>query len=333
MKPKDLNLLAEKYRSGELSEKAVIDKMTVFVVKNYPMYGLHKYDEDFRQDIILNLLERGSRLLHIFNPKYGDFFTFLYCNICTLINTALKARAQETVREKLNIDECIQQYEEKEIKYHRINYRHFEAPKIPFSYKKVSPEYFQQAIKELSLCGKEKKVLILALKSSFYITDRQIQKICRMYGMKTEEFYKIIQYCKDTLEHKCSRFNITNQKRNFAYYHHKRCSYISRKYSEDLSSVNKAYKAKEWQKKDRKHLYSMNRLNSTLRKGYYLRTSNRIVANVMGLSERQVNYYMNSIRNEVSDCDEPSEQAGASQINEDISEGLTGENPDNCLES
>ena len=327
MKPNDLNLLAEKFRSGQMSEKAVIDKITVFVVKNYPIYGLHKYDEDFRQDIILALLERGSRLLHIFNPQYGDFFTFLYCNICTFINTALKARAQETVREKFNIEECIQQYEEKEIKYHRINYRHFEVPKIPYSNQKLSPEYFQQAIKDLSLHSNQKKVLIIALKSSFYLSDTQIRKLSRMYGVKPDEFYKLIQYCKETLDTKFSRYNLTNQKRNYAYYHHKKCDYISRKYIEEDFSVNKAYKAKQWQKKDRKHIYSMNRLNSCLQKGYLMRTTNKTIANVMGLSERQVNYYISSVREEVKQ-----NLPGDKQIQEVFGES-SEDSSDNCLES
>ena len=95
MNQQDPNLLIEKFQRGFLSEKETVDKICSFVTQNYPIYGLHKFDEDFRQDVILNLLERGPHLLHLFNPQYGDFFTFLYCFVSTIINTKRKSRRKD----------------------------------------------------------------------------------------------------------------------------------------------------------------------------------------------------------------------------------------------
>lgn len=321
MKTHELNLLVENLRTGKMSEKEVIDKIAVFVIKNYPIYGLHKYDEDFRQDILLGLLERGPHLLHLFNPNYGDFFTFLYCYICTLINSKLKTCAQNSIREKLNFEECVQQYEEKEIKYHRINYQNFEVPKIPFNWKKLSTEEFQRAIKDLSLHSEEKKVLILALKSSYYLTDKQIHRICNMYGIDPEQFYQMIQYCKETLDFKRSRLEKEHQKRNFAYYHHKRYRHIIKKYQEDDFFDNKYFIKDLYIYRERKHKNSMVRLNTAFQKGYlYLRTTNKTVANVMGLSERQVNYYMRSVRNEYKNQEDLPEKSTSSDTEIQIAE-------------
>ena len=315
MNQKDLEKLVQKYHTGELSEKEVINRITVFVTRNYPIYGLQKYDEDFRQDILLGLLEKGAHILHLYNPDYGDFFTFLYCYICTLINSRIKEFMLDSIKEKVNYEELVQQYEEKEIKYHKIDYKSLEIPKVPFAQKQLSPEDFQKAIKNISPTGDDRKVLILALKSSYYLTDHQIKKLCRMYKINPDDFYRMIQYCKNSLQKRYSRVDKAQQQRNYAYYHHKRYTHIIRRYSseEDLDYVSSYMKAK-YEEKERKHLRSMYRLNSVFSNGYYLRTTNKTISEVMGISEMQVSYYIKRLKNkyqkQTSDCDDENASGG-----------------------
>ena len=146
----DLNKLPEQLRLGLISEKEAVNQICKFVVKNYPIYGLHKYDEDFRQDIILSLIERAPHILQVFNPDFGDFLTFLYCHISTLINTRLKNKVMQSMRDKLNFEECIQMYEEKELQYLKIDYKNFDMPKVPFAHKKLDANEFQKIFKSLS---------------------------------------------------------------------------------------------------------------------------------------------------------------------------------------
>ena len=65
----------------------------------------------------------------------------------------------------------------------------------------------------------------------------------------------------------------------------------------------------------------MVRLNTAFQKGYlYLRTTNKTVANVMGLSERQVNYYMRSVRNEYKNQEDLPEKSTSSDTEIQIAE-------------
>ncbi len=297
----DLDFLLEKLRSGTMSEKQVVNEICSFVAKNYPLYGLHKYDEDFRQDILLRLLERGPHLLQLFNPNFGDFFTFLYCYVSTLINTTLKKRILTSFRENLNVEECIDSLGEKEIKYHRIDYTHFEVPKAPFVQKQMSSEELRETFKQLSLKQNDKKIVVLALKSSYYLTDEQIERICKISGIKPEYFYNMIQHCKETLEKKSDKRQKALERRNYAYYHHKRYNKILQKLDNtDEVPEYKLISKQQFIRKDKKHLQNWHKLNNDFEKGYLLlRPTNKTIADIMGICERQVNYYINCARKDL----------------------------------
>ena len=298
MKPEDLNGIPEKIRLGLLSEKAAVSAISCFVVRNYPVFGLHKHDEDFRQNILLEIVEKGPHILRLYNPKLGDFFTFFYCYICTLINTEVKKNATDKIREKLNIHECMIEFEDKIYKYTQIDYKSLELPKVPFACKKIDPKEFQQMISSMSLNQNDKAILILALKSSFYLTDEQINRICQIYKIKKDYFYNLIQYCKNSIGKRTQRRDRAVQRRNYAYYHHKRCKTIIDWLDEDNMPLQKKAFKEQLSEKEIKHRRNWNRLNNTFENGYlYLRPSTKTVASLMGICERQVNYYIHSAKN------------------------------------
>ncbi len=300
MKQEDLNQLLEKYRSGLMTDKEVINVICTFVARNYPVFGLHKYDEDFRQDIILHLLERGTHLIQLFNPDFGDFFTFLYCYISTLINATLKKKVIISMKERLNIEESMYTLNEKEFNYNRIDFTNFEEKKAPFAPQSIPQEELQKALRELSLKHQDKKVIILALKSSYYLTDEQIERICNLYGIKREHFYSMVQHCKDSLDNKHQRREKALERRNFAYYHHKRYNRIIQDIKDkDLPDYNNMMRD-QLSNKEKKHHHNWMRLNEAFEKGHlYLRPTTKTVANIMGMCERQVNYYLRCAKKEI----------------------------------
>lgn len=300
MKFKELENLPEEFKSGLISEKQAIDKICCFVADNYPVYGLHKYDEDFRQDILLDLLERGSHILHLFNPRFGDFFTFLYCYISSLVNTKVKKKITNTMKEKLNIQESIDAFDEKSSKYHRIDFDTVNLPKVPFAAKNISGEELKQALKILSSKQKDKKIIVLALKSSFYLTDEQIERICKFYDLKPEYFYSMVQHCKETLYSKNDKRKKYMERRNFAYYHHRRYCRILYNLDDNDNLEEQDYLRKRYILREKKHLHNWVRLNNAFQKGHlYLRPTNKTVANLLGICERQVNYYIHCAKRDL----------------------------------
>lgn len=302
MKFEKLEKLPLQFQSGVISEKEAINEICSFVSRNYPIYGLHKFDEDFRQDIFLNLLERGTHILRLFNPKFGDFFTFLFCYVSSLINTKVKNKIMNNMREKIGIEECIDTFDEKQIKYHRIDFKNFEIPKAPYAGNTIPPQELREALKTLAFRQKDKKVIVLALKSSYYLTDEQIQRICKYYDINPEYFYSMIQHCKESLVNKKYKREIAMERRNFAYYHHRRYTRILYNLLEDDSTENKSYLKNQYSYKEQIHHHNWTRLNNAFQKGHlYLRPTNKTVANLLGICERQVNYYINCAKRELAD--------------------------------
>jgi len=300
MTQEELNALPEKLYSGKLSHKKAMDEICKYVIENYPLYGLHKHDEDFKQEILLELVERGHHIFRLYKPDYGDFFTFLYCYICTLINSCYKKQACATLKEKITMEDSLDTLSEKEFKYHRIDFDNFDLPKIPYAPKRIPPEEIQQTLRELSLKRNDKKILVLALKSSYYLTDEQIDRICKLYKIKPEYFISMIQHCKDSMLKKTERRERAMERRNFAYYHHRRYNQILYNIEEDYSLNKPEYLLAEYEYKEKKHRKSWNRLNEAFENGLlYMRPTNKTVASLMGICERQVNYYINCARREV----------------------------------
>ena len=301
MKAFELNDLPEQMYCGKLTEKQLVEKICRFVIHNYPVFGLHKYDEDFRQDVILMFIEKSHRILHHFNPDFGDFFTFLYCYICTIINTLIKKRLLQTMRDKINIEECILELDQKEEKYHRIDFNTFELPKAPFAPPKIPAAELQKTFKELTLKHKDKKIIALALKSSYYLTDEQIQRICSISGIKKDYFYKLIQNCKESLDTKSDRRERAEERRNFAYYHHKRYKILAENLEDEVLPRNMELRKEKYTHMEKKHRQNWKRLNDAFEKGHiYLRPTNRTIASLMGICERQVNYYINCAKKELN---------------------------------
>ena len=92
MKSFNLNLLPEQLQNGSITRKEAVNQICSFISKNYPVFGLQKYDEDFRSDLILKVIERGDHLLDLYMPEHGNFFCFLHTYVTSLINKVLGTR-------------------------------------------------------------------------------------------------------------------------------------------------------------------------------------------------------------------------------------------------
>ena len=299
MKIKEFNELPEKFNEGELSQKEVIELLCSFVTQNFPLFGLQKYDEDIRQEILLAIVEKGIHIISVYNPKIGDFFTFFYCHVCSIINTLIKKKSSINLQDKLNMVEGINSVNEKEAVYHKITFENFELSKAPLKRQELSPLQLQQVLKELKLSAQDKKIIILALKSSYYLTDEQIVKLCKIYKIKMEDFYGMVQYCKNSILEKSDRRVKTQERRNFAYYHHRRYKSLLDEILKEPTNEQNDIMSSKFQRLEKKHANNWERLNKSFEEGHlYLRPTNKTVANLLGLCERQVAYYIKCAKRE-----------------------------------
>lgn len=295
----ELKMLPELIATGKLSKKEAVDKIGGFINQNYPIFGLHKYDEDFRSEIMLAFLERGEKILDTYHKDTSDFFTYLFTNIKSMVNTKKKTKAIQALKDTIDLTEGINISNEKMCIYKNYNPYERNLQEVPYAYKPKNVEALKQMFRELSKENTDKKILVLAIKSSFYITDQQIKKVCQMYNLKEEDLYDAIQYCKDSVEEKSIKRSKVQERRNFAYYHHKRYSRQLEKYSEpdfqdDYVTKNNLLR------KQIKHFKNWKRLNKKFSDGFlFLRPTNKTVADLLGICERQVSYYINCAKRDL----------------------------------
>ena len=303
MNNEEINLIPEKIKKGLITKKEAVNIICSFVSQNYRIYGLQKYDEDFRSEVIIKLLERGQYILDFYNPEAGCFMKYLYYYICTLIHSKMKIVARNAVQERMNIEYSIELNEEKEVQYNKLFYSPINEPSVPYA-RKVSNEDIITTLRNISKKPSDKKILVLAMKSSFYITDKEIEKICIMYSIRQEDFYEIIQLCKSSVLSRAERKNRALERRNYAYSQHKRFSSLVKKLSEDLSMQN-SEAIITYRKKAKRYKQRWLELNKILGEGYlYLRPSNKFIADILGICERQVTYYIQCARKELEEMEQ-----------------------------
>ena len=297
MQSYELNFLPGKIKSREITKKQAVNIICTFIINNYPIFGLHKYDEDFREDIFVYFLEHGEHLLDTYSEDTADFFTFLYSNIISYINTRRRSLARSYVKERLTVAESMNLLEDTNQSYESINYKSFELAQTPYSYKPISVESLKQIFEPLSKDSSDKKLLVLAMKSSFYISHEQIKKICSIYKIKIDDMYKTIEYCKRSIDKRSTKHSLVIERRNSAYFQHKKCEY-------ELLLMRENDTPQELQddlvRKNRKHKKNMNIINSKFEHGYlHLRPTNRTIAEILGICERQVTYYINCAKKDL----------------------------------
>ena len=314
----DLNKIPEQITSGQISKSFAVHQLAMFLSKNPALFGLNKKDEDFKSEVILLFLERGESTIALYNPDYGAFFTYFFCFIKSLMNCVTRSRASKKVQEYHSISESITGYEQKEEHYSKINYSDFEKPKAPISYKPVSAEAFQIACKKsyynistflendedenlkslkeklqrLSPPMAERILIILALKSAYYISDQQIKTIAEICKLDAEQLHNTIQLLKQELDFREENKKKLELRRNKAYYHHKK--YKNRlEWTKENRDNFSEQERKALINKYNKQTESWIKLNAQLQKGIInVRPTNKRIAKELGMCERQISYYI-----------------------------------------
>lgn len=317
----DIEKIPELVKSGKKSWEQVCHELVVFIICNKPMFGLHKYDEDFISDFIIQFLVRGPEALAEFREEKGAFLSYLFCMIKNIIISLQKKATMSTRIEYHNVNECIIEYEHKAEAYMHINYKDIEQPKVPFIYHPVSPEDFQIACKTDSyqikriinsnesefendikekLKGYSPKMIknilmVLALKSSYYITDDQVEKISKLLCIDKAKMQCVIQELKNQMNSRVLHKEKIEIRRNRAYFNH-RTIRDQIKWN-DLNFSEPEYENYKLNKKYEKSTKNWATLNHQLEEGKInIRPTTKLIAKILGISPRQVTYYQTTAR-------------------------------------
>ena len=309
MKKQEIESVPRQIKDGTLTVKQAVNDICSFVVNNYPLFGLHKFDEDFRSEIFLSMLERGGQLFQNYDSTICCFEKYLYFYVQSIIRTKLKYYAKKSISEKISNEEIIEDLEEQKDFYNKLNYTYLEPQKVPYTTRipfapKVSQKETLTALQNLKDKTCDKTILVLAIKSVYYLTDEQIDRVCKIYHIQKDSFLEIIQMCRNTITKKAEKRNFAQERRNYAYYHHKRCCRILDKLKDEDENTHNLELIQKYQLQEQKYKRRWTNLTNSFKNGYLnLRPTNRTVAGLLGLCERQVTYYINCAKKDAQEKD------------------------------
>lgn len=319
MKRNDLSGIPLLVKEGIISQKQGIDSIAIFITKNPAVFSLNNFSEDFISEVVLSFIEKGAILFNTFDEDVGSFFTYLFTFLQNIVFSIKKKNAKSYIKENITMVESINSFSEKEEAYSNINYGQlnrkvpFNCPittiddlKIAFNLKtKNTLNFLKKNNCENELIEKigdfssgliDKTVLVLALKSAFFISDEQIELVSKICGIDKDILFAIIQQLRNDIYPKMIRKREIEERRNKAYFQHKK--YLSQiKYLQNDDNNNK-YEEDDLSQKYKNQTKNWQKINSRITDGYInLRPTNKSIADILGICERQVSYYITYAKN------------------------------------
>ena len=301
MRKLNLNLIPDMLQKNEVTRKEALNLLCEFILSDRPVFGLIKFDEDFVSELILRILERGTVIFDSFNPESGSFYTYFFKYVQSVkfhllkelsINELKYKHVVELSKEDLYISDtnCTYYPSKSLIKNEEKNIDEI------LNKSDIYPKDFLKLIKKHPR-GYEKLLLVLALKSSYNITERNINMISSCCNIDKEKLQEIVDYLNDKLECKLTRKRKLEEKRNSVYFYKKKYEHQIKKLNEEVKEDNKYISESLTEKYNRKY-EKWGNLNKKLNNSsHFLKPTNKEIANVLGLCERQVNYYIKALKN------------------------------------
>lgn len=317
----DIEKIPDYVKSGKMNWEQASRELVVFMMKNKPMFGLQKYDEDFISDFIIQFLVRGPESLAAYETNKGIFISYLFCMINNIVTSLKKKSINENRIYFYNVNESIIEYENKVDAYQKINYKEFERPKVPYAYKPISYKDFQIACKtdtyhikrvlnsektifetetRSKLKGYSPKMirnilLVVTLKSAYDITDCQIEAIASILNINKSILYGMTQQIKGLIDSRIVNKEIMEIRRNRAYFKHKTLREQIKWNEMNLNDPH--YENLKLCRIYEKNTKSWTVLNHQLEEGkIHIRPTTKLIAKVLGMSARQVTYHQTVAR-------------------------------------
>lgn len=289
----ELEELPSLVQKKKISVKKAVNKLAEYVFKNPGKFGLLKYDEDFRSQLIIYFMEQARTVFARYDKNYGTFLPYLY----TFIRGLVLSQLRETHKEDGNSYSLWKEEEHQwEYKINQYSPDRFVAENEP----EYLPEktYFYRINQNIkNYCVKDnaieaKTAMVLALKSSYFLSDSEISKVSSYCGVGQQKLKNTLIRLNRKLKKKAMRYDLLVKRRDNAYYYHQ-------KYGMMIERAKKEMTVPEYHVKNKyeKHTAKWISKNEKLQNyGYRICPTNKTVAQVLGICERQVSYYISRVK-------------------------------------
>ncbi len=306
-------------KSNKLSSQQACIQIYYTAYMNPARFGLLNLDEDSRSDFLLYFLQyKTQTLIENYNPKISPFGAYIYKTIQTAILTYNKKMSDKKNYDKIFFMDSFCDYQTKmeeyensvtkiasnqesfncknqiKIKTHELQNSKNENFVIPLVFKQL----FTKAPHRLTITDSHQRklkrgLLILALKSAWYISDSQIQKVSKICSIPPDVLTESVCHLKSKLITKALNRQTIENNRNRAY-----CFIHNyRMQLENLDTNHDYLKSNKLKKKLDFHIANWEKKTKFLSNGRLkIAPSNSEIASVVGLSSRFVSFYMRKLQ-------------------------------------
>ncbi|MFC2280693.1 MAG: hypothetical protein ACFNLN_03855 [Treponema socranskii subsp. buccale] len=285
MDTKKIDDLPDLVQAGTLSKEEAVKKIAEYIFREPYRFGLAGFDDDFKSEIILTVLQKGAQVFKRFDKNCGAFGSYLYAFVRGLILT----QKREAIR-KFIADSNMKAFSYPEDSKRTDESLSFIVAEPKVRYAPVSNTKIWKALSRrcnATNAGDAKTALILALKSSYYIPASSVDEVSSYCKLQSAELQRLIAELNSLLYSRIERRNTIVRRRDNAYYFH-------RKYYMQLKLCDKEKTDTELLlKKYRKQTESWKHKNKELRESRWrVCPTNKMIANILGICERQVSHYI-----------------------------------------
>jgi hypothetical protein len=266
-----LDKLLQEYRQGYIARETLEEEIFMDIRKNPHHFSIDKLHGEYRDDFVSWLYPRLSRAVDRYNNRGASFDTYL----TTLVHLSSKEyglrRKEHSITERSWWDAKAKEMEVCE---------------------EEEPEYLKETHTPAKVSN-PRQVLMLLLKSYYYVSDSRLGQLAPALGMKKEELYRMVDELRVLRVQREETINTMKERIHGQFY---RCLAFEKRLKAASPYSAHWYKMKRCVEISHKRLISMRKRIQTMR----MEATNEEVARVLGVAKGTVdsNLYLIRQRNQ-----------------------------------
>lgn len=277
-----LNDLYKKYTLGYLEKKSFEGLIFDYILKNYQRFQIFDWNKD----------------------KYTDYLCWFYPRLSQAIDTYKDIGVSFDRYILSTVYWSAREYRSRELDHSITEYACWEARAVDMNVCEDEPEY-EKSAPILKLVSNPRQILILLLKSYFFVSDDFISRIAPAIGMKQEKLWQMIDILR---KQRIERDEKTRNMQERIYCQYYRCLTFEKKLG-ILREGSVLYKKIQAQLKRARSRYTgMKKRFATIN----FDASNRQIADVLGIPKGTVDSTLYAIRKKIKEM-EPGKYAKLKQ--------------------
>ena len=312
IKMKQLERIAERFRSGVLSSREAAFEVIHLIGKMRPYFNLENWTPEDYEDFLLKEVPHIANLLETFDPRKANFSTFFYKSFMPAARSYTRKKVSRIAAEESINSMSSLLLEEHEYRYAQdegeicVEAACAEEDLRQWTYRnskdrrdcimnRMQKKYFRSAEDEKIEDLRRSACLILFLKSSAVADDASVRNTSIVTGISEEKLFYMMTELKEKLELKMARRQETNNARDSAFF-------LRRKYRiQDKKLDDGGMLQKKISDLLRKQSERWEKDNWRLETDFNITPTNKEIGEILNLSGRKVAYILKVARQKIDE--------------------------------